>query len=197
MWRKKKSLSFLPPWEFQTPFSLGTTRLPINLPRKWLSHSPYLITLEIGFCHCVKFFSSVTQSCLTLCDPIDCSMPDFPVHHQLPESTQTHVHHISNAIQPSHPLLFPSSHAFNLSQHQGLFQSDPWDFSNYVPMISAVRKFLVAFLALEVTFFFLDIASFQWASSYNYNCSLLIYCLRKVMSLSVIYISMSGPPDPN
>ena len=66
-------------------------------------------------------FSSVSQSCLTLCDPMHCSMPGFPVHHQLPELTQTHVHRVSDAIQPSHPLLSPSPLAFNLSQHQGLF----------------------------------------------------------------------------
>ena len=66
--------------------------------------------------------SSVTQSCLTLCDPVDCSMPGFPVHHQLPEFTQTHVHRVSDAIQPSHSLSPASPPAFNLSQHQGLFQ---------------------------------------------------------------------------
>ena len=64
--------------------------------------------------------SSVTQSCPTLCDPMDCSMPGFPVHHQLLESTQTHVHRVSDAIQPSHPLSSPSPPAFNPSQHQGL-----------------------------------------------------------------------------
>ena len=67
-------------------------------------------------------FSSVAQSCLTLCDPMDCSMPGFPVHYQLPEPPQTHVHHVSDAIQPSHPLSSPSNLAFNLSQHQALFQ---------------------------------------------------------------------------
>ena len=66
-------------------------------------------------------FSSVTQSCPTLCDPMDCSMPSLPVHHQLPEFTQTHVHWVDDAIQPSHPLSSPSP-TFNLSQHQGLFQ---------------------------------------------------------------------------
>ena len=66
---------------------------------------------------------SVTQSCLTLCDPTDCSMPCFPVHHQLPELAQTHVHWVGDAIQPSHPLSSPSPPVFNLSQHQGLFQS--------------------------------------------------------------------------
>ena len=67
-------------------------------------------------------FSSVTQSCLTLCDPVDCSMPGFPVHHQLPEFAQTHVHRDGDANQPSHPLSSPSSPAFNLPQHQGLYQ---------------------------------------------------------------------------
>ena len=70
--------------------------------------------------HSVQF-SSVAQSCPTLCHPMDCSTPGFPVHHQLPKLTQIHVHHISDAIQPSHPL-FPPSSALNLSQHQGLFQ---------------------------------------------------------------------------
>ena len=65
-------------------------------------------------------FSSVAQSCLTLCDPMDCSTPGFPVHRQLPEFAQTHVHRVSDAIQPSHPLSSPSPPAFNLSQHQGL-----------------------------------------------------------------------------
>ena len=67
-------------------------------------------------------FSSVTQSCPTLCDTVDCSMPGFPVHHQLPEFTQTHVHSVGDAIQPSHTLSSPSPPAFNLSQDQGLFQ---------------------------------------------------------------------------
>ena len=66
-------------------------------------------------------FSSVTQSCLSLCNSMDCSTPGFPVHHQLPELAQTQVHQLNNAIQPSHPLLTLSS-AFNLAQHQGLFQ---------------------------------------------------------------------------
>ena len=63
--------------------------------------------------------SSVAQSCLTLCDPTDCSTPGFPVHYQLPEPTQTHAHRVHDAIQPSHPLSFPFPPAFNLSQHQG------------------------------------------------------------------------------
>ena len=67
-------------------------------------------------------FSSVAQSAPTLCDPRDCSTPGLPVHHQLLELAQTHVHRVGNAIQPSHPLSSPSSPAFNLSQYQGLFK---------------------------------------------------------------------------
>ena len=67
-------------------------------------------------------FSSVAQSCLTLCDPMNCSTPSLPVHHQLPEFTQTHGHRVTDAIQPSHPLSSPSSPAPNPSQHQSLFQ---------------------------------------------------------------------------
>ena len=66
-------------------------------------------------------FSSVAQLCLTLWT-LDCSTPGLPVHHQLPELTQTHVHWVGDVIQPSHPLLSPSPPTFNLSQHQGLFK---------------------------------------------------------------------------
>ena len=66
-------------------------------------------------------FSSVTQSCPTLCNPMDCSTPGFPVYHQLLELAQTHVQGVGDAIQPSHPLSSPSHPAFNLSQHQCLF----------------------------------------------------------------------------
>ena len=67
-------------------------------------------------------FTSVTQSYPTLCNTMDCSTPGIHVHHQLPEFTQTHVHWVGDAIQPSHPLLSPSPPTFNLSQHQGLFK---------------------------------------------------------------------------
>ena len=70
-------------------------------------------------------FNSVAQLCPTLCNPMDCSIPGLPVHHQLQEFTQTHVHW---AIQPSHPLSSPFHPAFNLSQHQGLFK---WDSSSH------------------------------------------------------------------
>ena len=66
-------------------------------------------------------FSLVAQSCPTFCDPMDCSTPVFPVHHQLLKLAPTHVHQVGDAIQPPHPLFSPSPPAFNLSQHQALF----------------------------------------------------------------------------
>ena len=71
--------------------------------------------------HLSNQFSSVTQSHLTLCDPTDCSIPGFHLHYQLPELAQTHVHQVSDAIQPSHPLSSLSSFAFKLSQHRVFF----------------------------------------------------------------------------
>ena len=90
-------------------------------------------------------FSSVAQLYPTLCDPMDCSTPSLPVHHQLPEFTQTHVHWVGDAIQPSHPLLSPSLPAFNLSQHQGLFK---W--------VSSLHQ------VVKVLEFQLQHQSFQW-----------------------------------
>ena len=92
---------------------------------KWKGFSQVNFTRKIGICmlnsHSVQF-SSVAQLYLTLFDPMNCSMPGFPVHHQLPESTQTQVHRVGDAIQPSHPLSTLSTPAPNPSQHQGLFQ---------------------------------------------------------------------------
>ena len=90
------------------------------------SFTPFNI-LQIGCYYYPCFtdsvqFNSVPQSCLTLCNPMDCSSPGFPVHHQLLDLAHTHVHQVSDAIQPSHLLSSPSPPAFNLSQHQGLFQ---------------------------------------------------------------------------
>ena len=70
----------------------------------------------------VSSVSSVAQSCPTLCDPMNCNTPGHPVHHQLLEFTQTHIHCVSDVIQPSHPPLSPFPPALNLSQHQGLFK---------------------------------------------------------------------------
>ena len=92
-------------------------------------------------------FSSVTQLCLTLCNPMNCSTPGLPVHHQLPESTQTHVHWIGDAIQPSHPLSSPSPPTFNLSQHQGLFQ---WVSSSH--QVATVLEFQLQHLSFQWIF---------------------------------------------
>ena len=81
-----------------------------------------MFNLELKDSQMLCQFSSVAQSCPILCDPMACSMPGLHVYHQLQESTQTHVHWVGDAIQPSHPLSSPSSPALNLSQHQGLFK---------------------------------------------------------------------------
>ena len=94
---------------------------------------------------CMCQFSSVVQSCLTLCNPMDCSTPGLPVHHQLLELAQTHVYWVSDATQPSHPLSSPSPPILNLSQHQGLFK---WVSSSH-----QVSKVLA---------FHLQHQSFQW-----------------------------------
>ena len=95
---------------------------PPGKPIKILYVWTFVCTLSSGVSGSSVPFSSVAQLCPTFCDPTDCSTPGFPVHHQLPELAQTHVHHIGDAIQPSHPLLFPSPPTFNLPQHQDLFQ---------------------------------------------------------------------------
>ena len=99
--------SFIGYAEFHLTFSIRNIILYKYLPYD------FIISLQ---------FSSMAHSCLTLCNPRDRSMPGFPVYHQLPELDQTHVHQVSDAIQPSHPLSSPSPPAFNLSQHQGLFK---------------------------------------------------------------------------
>ena len=105
--------------------------------------------------HSVQF-SSVAQSCPTLCNPMNRSMPGLPVHHQLPESTQTHVYRVSDAIQPSHPLSSPSPPALNLSQHQGLFQ--------WVSSLHQVAKVLK---------FQLQYQSFQWTPRADFQDGLV------------------------
>ena len=86
-------------------------------------HDPMDCSLPGSSVHGISVqFSSAAQSCPTLCDPMNRSMPGLPVHHQLPELTRTHVHRVGDAIQPSHPLSSPSPPAPNPSQHQSLFQ---------------------------------------------------------------------------
>ena len=84
----------------------------------WTNRLKLIITTT----HTSVQFSSVAQSCPTLCDPMNRNTPDHPVHHQLQEFTETHIHRVSDAIKPPHPLLSPSPPAPNPSQHQSLFQ---------------------------------------------------------------------------
>ena len=112
---------------------------------RWENWTELWATLSIFSCIYSVQFSSVAQSFLTLCDPMNCSKPGLPVHHKLPEFTQTHVHRIGDAIQLSHPLSSPSPPAPNPSQHQGLFQ---W--------VSSSRE------VAKVLEFQLQHQSFQW-----------------------------------
>ena len=113
-WQKKdKQMWFLIIWFL----NLIEKCLQIHLSKKKLELKPF----SPKILHCLQF-SSVTQLCLTLCDPMSCITPGLPVHHQLPELTKTHVHWVCDAIQPSHPLSSPSPTAPNPSQHQSLFQ---------------------------------------------------------------------------
>ena len=89
---------------------------------KMLNHMVVLFLIHWGTSILFHQIRSVAQSCPTLCDPMNRSTPGLPVHHQLPEFTQTHIHQVSDTIQPSHPLLSPSPPAPNPSQHQSLFQ---------------------------------------------------------------------------
>ena len=113
--------------EYPSILFCGSTNSSVYMERQknsWHNITQYsILKNKVGGLALPYFqFSSVTQLCLTLCDPMNCSTPGLPVHHQLLESTQTHVHRVSDAIQPSHPLLSPSPPALNLSQHQGLFK---------------------------------------------------------------------------
>ena len=115
----------LPPNIFaRSNIYLSKSKLMITSLLKF-SISPLLFLEAISFSSKYREsvqFSSVAQSCPTVCDPMNCSTPGLPVHHQLPEFTQTHVHWVGDAIQPPHPLSSPSPPALNLSQHQGLFR---------------------------------------------------------------------------
>ena len=107
---------------------LATRTVIESLSLKSLSYAAWCPMSEKSLFHIfcpflVALFSSVQSlSCVWLCNPMNCSMPGLPVHHQLPESSQTHVHLVGDAIQPSHPLSSPSPPALNLSQHQGLLK---------------------------------------------------------------------------
>ena len=128
-WQQFSSVQLLSRvWLLATPWIAAWTHA-LNLSQhqglfKWVSslhQVTKVLEFQLQYPSSVQF-SSVAQSCLTLCDPMNRSTPGLPVHHQLPELTQTHVHWVSEAIQPSHPLSPPSPPAPNPSQHQGLFQ---------------------------------------------------------------------------
>ena len=124
-------------WSHQfISFFICTVRLPVAyLGFLWELNEKYMSHIAVPGMQ-KSLISSVAQSCLTLCNPMDCSTPSLPDHHQLPGLTQTHVHRVSDAIQPAHPLSSPSPPAFNLSQHKGLFQ---WISSSH--QVAEVLKF--------------------------------------------------------
>ena len=110
----------------------STVVVPFYIPTSNIVDSSFFtsslshIVIHFDYRHssrCISQFSSVAQSFMTLCNPMDCSMPGLPVHHQFLEFIQTHVHWVGDAIQPSHPLSSPSPPAFNHSQNHGLFKS--------------------------------------------------------------------------
>ena len=93
-----------------------------NLGYGWQTYNPTKAWILNKHINNISSVQSVGQAWLTLCDPMDCNTPGLPVHHQLQDLAQTHVHRVGDATQPSHPLSSPSPPAFNCSQHQGLFQ---------------------------------------------------------------------------
>ena len=107
-----------------------------------------LLLWFVDYFYCYVF-GSVGQSCPTLCNPMDCSTPGFPVDHHLPEFAQTHVHRVSDAIQPSHPLSSPSAPASDPSQHQGLFQ---WVSSCYTKKLLCLESFIFLCIYLLQSF---------------------------------------------
>ena len=121
--------------------------LSLGHPKKSRLHASSLLKASIPVQFSTVQFSSVTQSCPTLCDPMDCSTPGLAAHHQLPEFTQTHVHPVGDAIQPSHPLSSPSPPTFNLSQDQGLFK---WVSSLH--RVVKVLKFQLQYQSFQLIF---------------------------------------------
>ena len=151
LWGKKRKIHKIFPKQQLLPCSslplfISFQCLPVTHMFQWKRFS---LSLASGICLTLKIplsfhltslpthnFSSVAQLCPTPCDPMNRSTPSLTVHHQLPELTQTHVHWVGDAIQPSHPLSSPSPPAPNPSQHQGLFQ---W--VNSLHQVAKVLKF--------------------------------------------------------
>ena len=127
---------------FRVSFKFGCKYIKNEFLRSLTSQNKFLRSNFISQLQ----IRSVTQWCLTLCDPMNHSTPGLPVHHQLLESTQTHVHWVGDAIQPSHPLSSPSPPALNLSQHQGLFK---WVSSSH--QVAKVLEFQLQHQSFQLT----------------------------------------------
>ena len=133
----RQCVPLLVKWSSLCPYTNGKAQLRKHGAKKWQ---------DMGLLSSREYqFSSVAQLYMTLCNPMDCSTPGFPVHHQLPELAQTHVHWVSDAIQPSHPLSSPSPPAFNLAQHPGLFQ---WVSSSH--QVAKVLEFQLQHLPMNI-----------------------------------------------
>ena len=154
-WRKVTDSSISTLWSFIT-----RTGAKLSLILLWICFKVFALTKCIkddnnSYSECAKCFRniirfrSVVQSCLTLYDPMNRSTSGFPVYHQLPETTQTHVHCVGDAIQPSHPLSSPSTPALNLSQHQGLFK---W--VSYLHQVDKVLEFQLQHQSFQWTMIF-------------------------------------------
>ena len=132
--------------------------------------------------------SSVAQLCLTLRDPMDCSTPGFPVHCQLPEPIQNHVHHIIDAIQPSHPLSSPSPPAFNLSQHQGLFKCSWRMRCGWRVRYSSVSEISPTVLLSRTSYYFsLHLLKRFLTYSYNLEVSILTYMVLTKRNVNFLF----------
>ena len=138
-------------------------------------------------------FSSVAQSCPTLCDSMDCSMPGFPVQHQLLEVAQTHVHWVGDAIQPSHPLSSPSPSVFNLSQHQGLFQWVGLSHQVTIVLVAIIMTFTECLLGIGYYVLCMHNVIYSYSDpmrKHDYNFHLQIK-LRLVLSVCVCLADQS------
>ena len=177
-------------FQIKTGVHQGCISLPcfFNLYAEYIMRNAGLDEAQAG----IKIqFSSVTQSCLTLCIPMDCSMPGLPVHHQVPDFAQTHVHWVNDAIQPSHPLSSPSPPAPKPSQHQGLFQ--------WVSPLHQVPKVLLEEIQLfsakcrETSESILDDFKIEWdgnqgdyvKQSLKISCIIFLICISRLKTNEV------------
>ena len=180
----------VPRWQNLFP-SWVTSGLNFRVPAMWWLDDCNILSLLIRqvtfLVH--TLFSSVCQSCPALCDPMDCSTPGFPVHHQLPELTQTYVHWVDDAIQPSHPVSSPSPPAFSLSQHQGLLQ---WVSSSH--QVAKILEFHLQHQFFQWRFRTMNILSWIFTP-----CRSLTLKVEKIRTnlwscLTKLHISLGIPP---